>query len=331
MAAVNQLAPTVGIQTACAALGVNRSSFYRLKRPVARTQPRPTPPRALSPEERDTILALLHQERFQDRSPAAVQATVLDEGAYYCSARTMYRLLAQQGETRERRDQRTHPVSKKPELLATAPNELWSWDITKLLGPAKWTYFYLYVILDVFSRYVVGWMVAHRESAELARTLIEETCRKQQIQPGQLTIHADRGSSMTSKPVAFLLADLGVTKTHSRPYVSDDNPYSESQFRTMKYRPNFPDRFGSIEDGRSFSQSFFPWYNDEHRHSGIGMLTPAMVHFGQAEEVSQRRQLVLDAAFQQHPERFVRRKPKPLPIPKEVWINKPIETENKRH
>jgi putative transposase len=326
MATVNELAPEIGIQAACDALGVIRASFYRhQQRPAAEPKPRPAPPRALDRSERETVLAHLHEERFQDRSPAAVQATLLDEGVYRCSSRTMYRILEQQGETGERRNQRTHPVYHKPELLATAPNELWSWDITKLLGPAKWTYFYLYVILDVFSRYVVGWMVAPRESAELARKLIEETCLKQQIEAGQLTVHADRGSSMTSKPVAFLLADLGVTKTHSRPYVSDDNPYSESQFRTMKYRPDFPDRFGSIQDSRVHSQDFFAWYNGEHRHSGIALLTPAMVHYGQADEIFQKRQLVLDAAYLAHPERFVRRPPKPLSIPKEVWINKPIE------
>jgi putative transposase len=273
----------------------------------------------------------LHEERFQDRSPAAVQATLLDEGVYRCSTRTMYRILEQQGENQERRDHRTHPVYQRPELLATAPNELWSWDITKLLGPAKWTYFYLYVILDVFSRYVVGWMVAHRETAELARKLIDDTCLKQRIQAGQLTIHADRGSSMTSKSVAFLLADLGVTKTHSRPHVSDDNPYSESQFRTMKYRPDFPDRFGSIQDSRAHSQLFFSWYNGEHRHSGIALLTPAMVHYGQADDISKKRQLVLDAAYLAHPERFVRRPPKTLSIPKEVWINKPNPSQNKSH
>ena len=331
MAAVNELAPDIGIQAACDALGVVRSSFYRQQRPAAVTEPRPAPPRTLSREERETVLAHLHEKRFQDRSPAAVQATLLDEGVYHCSLRTMYRILAQHGETRERRDQRTHPTYQKPELLATAPNELWSWDITKLLGPAKWTYFYLYVILDVFSRYVVGWMVAHRESAEMARKLIEHTCHKQQIDHGQLTLHADRGSSMTSKPVAFLLADLGVTKTHSRPHVSDDNPYSESQFRTLKYRPDFPDRFGCIQDSRAFSQLFFSWYNDEHRHSGIGLLTPATVHYGQAEDVLLKRQLVLDAAYLAHPERFVRWPPKPLSLPKEVWINKPNGSENKRH
>jgi putative transposase len=209
-------------------------------------------------------------------------------------------------------------------LLATAPNQLWSWDITKLLGPAKWTYFYLYVILDVFSRYVTGWMVAHRESAELAKQFIEETITKHQVPAGQLTVHADRGKVMRSKPVAFLLADLGVTRTHSRPYVSDDNPYSESQFRTLKYRPEFPDRFGSIQDSRTFCQQFFQWYNQEHRHSGIGLLTPAMVHFGEAETVLAHRQAVLDAAYQAHPDRFVRRPPKPLTVPTEVWINKPV-------
>jgi putative transposase len=235
----------------------------------------------------------------------------------------MYRLLQQQGESRERRDQLVHPPYQKPELLATAPNQLWSWDITKLLGPAKWTYFYLYVILDVFSRYVTGWMIAHGEGAELAEKFIEETIFKHGIPPGQLSLHADRGRVMRSKPVAFLLADLGVTKTHSRPYVSNDNPYSESQFRTMKYRPEFPDRFGCIEDARTFGQGFFSWYNDDHRHSGLGLLTPAVVHFGEAPLVLERRQVVLDGAYQAHPERFVRRPPKPLALPSEVWINRP--------
>ena len=225
----------------------------------------------------------------------------------------------------------THPPYQKPELLATAPNQLWSWDITKLLGPAKWTYFYLYVILDVFSRYVTGWMVAMRESAELAKRLIQESCAKQNIQPGQLTLHADRGTSMSSKPVAFLLADLGVTKTHSRPHVSDDNPYSESQFRTMKYRPEFPDRFGCIQDSRAFSQGFFRWYNEEHRHSGLGLLTPAMVHYNQTALILEQRQAVLDAAYRVHPERFVRQAPKPPAVPTEVWINKPLNSDENTH
>jgi putative transposase len=324
MDAVQQLAPTVGIESACDALGVVRASFYR--RPVFGPMPlviRPAPARALREQERETVRAVLNSGRFQDCAPAAIQATLLDEGQYLCSTRTMYRVLQQDGATRERRDQLTHPAYRKPELLATAPNQLWSWDITKLRGPAKWTYFYLYVILDVFSRYVVGWMVAPREGAELARKLIEETSEKQIILPDQLTIHADRGSSMRSKPVAFLLADLSITKTHSRPYTSNDNPYSESQFRTLKYRPEFPDRFGSLQDARAFCHTFFAWYNEDHRHSGIGMMTPAMVHHGLAFEVRENRQLVLDAAYAAHPDRFVRRPPVPLPLPKEVWINKP--------
>jgi putative transposase len=339
MDAVTQLLPTVGVLAACDFLGVARASFYR-QRPIvgpsAAPGPEPVlpvqrtaPARALSAVERAGVLSVLHEQRFQDRSPAAVQATLLDEGQYLCSTRTMYRILEQQGESRERRDQLVHPAYQKPELLATAPNQLWSWDITKLLGPAKWTYFYLYVILDVFSRYVAGWMVAPRESAELARQFIEEAIGKHQIPAGQLNIHADRGRVMTSKPVAFLMADLGVTKTHSRPYVSDDNPYSESQFRTLKYRPEFPDRFGCIQDSRAFCQQFFQWYNQEHRHSGIGLLTPAVVHFGEAQTVLANRQVVLDAAYQAHPDRFVRRPPKPLPLPSAVWINKPVPPSEK--
>jgi putative transposase len=326
MTAVAQLAPTVGVAAACDVLGVARASFYRQRpreEPPVAAAVRPAPARALSPAERDQALAVLHEERFQDRSPAAVQATLLDEGQYLCSTRTMYRLLEQAGESRERRDQLVHPPYRKPELLATAPNQLWSWDISKLLGPAKWTYFYLYVILDVFSRYVTGWMIAHREGAELAKQFIEETLGKYPVPAGQLNLHADRGKVMTSKPVAFLLADLGVTKTHSRPYVSDDNPYSESQFRTLKYRPEFPDRFGCIQDARAFCQQFFQWYNHEHRHSGIGLLAPATVHFGAAKTALAKRQEVLNAAYQAHPDRFVRRPPKPLPLPSEVWINRP--------
>jgi len=261
--------------------------------------------------------AQLHAERFRDKPPAQVYATLLDEGTYLCSIRTMYRLLGEHDEVRERRNQLTHPSYRKPELLATGANQVWSWDITKLLGPAKWTYFYLYVILDIFSRYVVGWMVAPRESAELAKRLIGETCRKQGIAPGQLTVHADNGSSMKSQPVAFLMADFGVTKSHSRPYVSNDNPFSESQFKTLKYRPEFPDRFGSIEDARAFCQHFFRWYNTEHHHSGIGLLTPETLHYGRAEKV-------ISQAYERTPERFVRARPKPPDKPTAVWINPPV-------
>lgn len=330
MTAAEILAAQVGVAPACDALSLPRASFYRhhwRRRSPYAPAARPTPARALPQAERDQVLATLNSERFRDHAPAAVYAQLLDEGRYLCSIRTMYRLLDETGQVRERRDQLTHPPYTKPELLATGPNQLWSWDITKLRGAAKWTYFYLYVILDVFSRYVVGWMLADRESSELAKRLIGDTCGKFAIPEGQLTIHADRGSSMRSKPVAFLLADLGVTKTHSRPHVSDDNPYSESQFRTMKYRPEFPDRFGSIQDARAFCQQFFPWYNDEHHHSGIGLLTPATLHFGLADQALQNRQQVLSAAYRQHPERFVRKHPKPFEVPKEVWINKPPSPE----
>jgi putative transposase len=327
MAGLGELIPVVGVKQACMALNVPRASFYRRKgfdlSSAVVPPARPAAARALGQVERETVLACLHEERFQDSSPAAVYATMLDEGHYHCSIRTMYRILEGEGETCERRDQIVHPVCRKPELLATAPNRLWSWDITKLLGPAKWTYFYLYVILDVFSRYVVGWMVADGESAILATRLIGDTCAKQGIQPGQLTIHADNGSSMKSKPPAFLMADLGVTKTHSRPHVSDDNPYSESHFKTLKYRPGFPERFGSIQDARAFCQDFFAWYNEEHRHSGLGLLAPAVVHHGLATAAIAQRKDVLDAAYRAHPERFVRKPPQPLPAPTEVWINKP--------
>jgi putative transposase len=269
------------------------------------------------------VLAVLHEERFVDLAPAEVYATLLDEGLYLCSERTMYRVLAEAAEVRERRDQLRHPKYAAPELLATQPNQLWSWDITKLLGPAKWTYFYLYVLLDVFSRYVVGWLLADAESSALAERLLAEAYARQGIEPGQLTIHADRGTSMKSKPVALLLADLGVTKTHSRPHVSNDNPYSEAQFKTLKYRPDFPERFGSIQDARGFNADFFRWYNNEHHHTGLGLLTPADVHFGRAEQRRDARALVLQAGHLAHPERFVLGPPVPPPLPTAAWINKP--------
>lgn len=333
MQAVAALAPTVGVAAACRALGVPRATLYRWRRPPSSfpgTSPVAVPvptqrtaPRALAESERQQVLEVLHSPRFVDAAPAQVYATLLDEGTYLASERTMYRLLAQADESRERRNQLTHPAYYKPELLATAPNQVWSWDITKLLGPQKWTYFYLYVILDIFSRYVVGWMVAYQESAALAEQLIAETAAKQGIIPGQLTLHADRGASMTSKPVAFLLADLGITKSHSRPYTSNDNPYSESQFKTLKYRPGFPDRFLSLEQARSFGQEFFPWYNQAHRHSGIGLLTPETVHSGRAAGVVEARRHVLLAAYAAHPERFVNRAPTPPSLPAAAWINPP--------
>jgi putative transposase len=323
---VEELTAIVGTRPACRALGVAPATIYRRRRPPAPRPPRPRrlPARALSGEERQAVLAELHSERFVDCSPAQVWATLLDEGRYLASERTMYRLLAAaHGSVRERRDQLTHPAYAKPELLAERSNELWSWDISKLKGPAKWSCFYLYVILDVFSRYAVAWTVQHRETAELAKALIAQATEQQQIEPGTLTVHADRGSPMRSKPVAFLLADLGVLKTHSRPYTSTDNPYSEAQFKTLKYRPGFPARFDSILEARAFCREFFDWYNHRHRHSGIGLMTPAAVHYGRAQELHAARAHVLEAAYAATPERFVRGTPKPPTLPSAAWINKP--------
>jgi putative transposase len=323
--AVNELASVVGTRAACAALAISRATHYRRDREprLGPPAPRPSPPRALSAIERTSVLDLLNGERFVDASPAQTYATLLDEGEYLASERTMYRILSSAGEVRERRHQRCHPVYAKPELLAVGPNQLWSWDITKLRGPAKWTYFQLYVILDVYSRYVTGWMVATRESAALAERLIADSARKQGIVADSLTIHADRGTSMTSKPVALLLADLGIVKSHSRPHVSNDNPYSEAGFKTLKYRPDFPARFGSIEDARAFCQAFFAWYNNAHRHSGIALFTPADVHYGRSDELLVARAGVLAGAYAAHPERFVKGLPTPREVPSMVWINPP--------
>ena len=327
MLAVAELAPHVGLRSACQAFALNRGFVYRDRAghrvPASRRVPRPRPPLALSIAEQDLLLGLLDSERFTDVAPAAVFATLLDEGRYHGSIRTMYRLLAAHDQTGERRRQRTHPLYAKPELLAIRPNEVWSWDITKLKGPAKWTCFHLYVILDIYSRYVVGWLLAHRESAELAEQLIADTVEKENIAPGTLTLHADRGTSMRSKPVAALLIDLDVAKTHSRPHVSDDNPYSEAQFKTLKYRPDFPDRFGSIEHARAHCRRFFHWYNHEHRHAGIGLMAPAAVHDGTAAALTEQRAITLDAAFAAHPMRFKGVAPKPPALPTAAWINPP--------
>jgi putative transposase len=283
-------------------------------------------PRALSGEERERVIAVLDGERFCDLAPAEVYATLLDEGVYLCSERTMYRILKEHSQTRERRAQRRHPNYVAPELMATGPNQLWCWDITKLKTFVKSQYLHLYVILDVFSRYVVGWLVAERESGELAKLLIEETCERQGITPGELIFHADNGAAMVAQPVAFLLASLGITKSHSRPHVSDDNPFSEAQFKTLKYRPDFPARFASLEHARAFLRRFFDWYNTEHHHDGLALLTPYDVHHGLAPERLAQRACVLDAAYAAHPERFVRRAPKPAVLPEAVWINPPKTT-----
>ncbi|MBD3251892.1 IS3 family transposase [Candidatus Uhrbacteria bacterium] len=317
-----ELSQEVGITRACQALDIPRSRLYprRSPAPVAHRACK----QALSTEERAKVRAVLNSERFMDRAPRQVYATLLDEGIYLCHWRSMYRILAAHGEVRERRKQRQCPVYRKPELLAERSNQVWSWDITKLRGPAKWTHFALYTVLDIFSRYVVGWMIAERESAELAKQLIATAAANQRIQPDQLTLHADNGNPMKSKTLALLLSDLGVNKSHSRPYVSDDNPFSEAQFKTMKYHPDYPDRFGCIQDARAWARPFFQWYNYQHYHIGLNLLTPASVHYGQADHIRQQRQAVLAAAYVQHPHRFVRGKPIVKGAPDAVWINPPI-------
>ena len=332
MAGVQELTPALGAGAACRALGLWRGAparqqarLHRAARvgSLAPRAARPRPALALDTQERQVLLDTLNSERFVDTAPAAVHATLLDEGRYLGSVRTMYRLLAANGGSRERRNQLTHPAYTKPELLALAPNQVWSWDITKLKGPAKWTCLHLYVILDIFSRYVVGWLIAERECADLAEQLIAETVARHAVEPGMLTLHADRGASMRSKPVAALLVDLDIAKSHSRPHVSDDNPYSESQFKTMKYRPNFPARFGCIEDARAHCQAFFTWDNTMHRHSGIGYMTPHSVHYGHAQALRSAREATLEAAFLAYPKRFKGRRPQPPALPTAAWINPP--------
>jgi putative transposase len=319
------LARTVGVQAACRHLSVPRSRVYRARLPQGAGALRPPPAQALSEDERRQVRAALNSERFMDKAPRQVYAALLDEGQYLCHWRTMYRVLAAYDEVRERRDQLRHPPYHKPELLATAPNQVWSWDITKLRGPVKWTYFYLYVLLDIYSRYVVGWMIAERENARLAQDLVETSCVQQGIVREQLTLHADNGGPMRAQSLALLLADLGVTPSHSRPYTSDDNPFSEAQFKTLKYRPDYPDRFGSIQDARTWARPFFNWYNEEHYHTGLNLLTPASVHFGQAARIRQQRQTVLQAAYRQHPERFSQGAPVVTAPPSAVWINPPSD------
>jgi putative transposase len=323
MTIVEQLGQQIGLAAACRHLNVPRSSLYRGRQPKAEPQPPPSPGRALSPDERAEVRAVLNSERFQDSPPRQVYATLLDEEQYLCHWRTMYRILDEYQEVGERRDQRQQANSQKPELVATAPNQVWSWDITHLKGPVKWCYFYLYVILDIFSRYVVGWLVAEQEAAELAHRLIAETCAKQGIAPEQLTLHSDRGSPMTSKLVSQLLIDLGIIKSHSRPRFADDNPYSEAQFKTLKYRPDYPDRFQDLSHARQWGQSVFSWYNHDHYHSALALLTPASVHYGQVDLILAQRQQVLQAAYLAHPERFVKGLPVVPAPPKEVWINQP--------
>ena len=326
--AVVALAPARGMTAAvCAALGVSRASVQRrrsrLAAPPAIDRQRAKPTRALSDPQQQVVLELLHAPRFADQAPAEIYASLLDEGVYHCSIRTMYRILGQHGEVRERREQLRHPAYRKPELIAELPNQVWSWDITKLMGPTKWSYFYLYVILDIFSRRVVGWCVADAESAALFRPLFDDAIAKHNVLPGQLTLHADRGGPMKAKATALLLADLGVTRSHNRPHTSNDNPFSESHFKTLKYQPRFPQRFGCIEDAKSFCRRFFDWYNQQHHHAGIGLMTPDQVHYGQTDAIHAARQNTLDRAFRNNPERFVNKPPTPPDKPTAAWINPP--------
>jgi putative transposase len=321
-AAFAELRPLVRTRRACQLLGKPRATHYRRLAPgtVGERRPRPTPPNALTPAERQAVLDALHSPRHADLPPAQVWARMLDSGTYLASVSTMYRLLRLSGESRDRRRQRTHPARTKPQLLARGPNEVWSWDLTKLPGPGRHEFYELYAVIDIFSRYVPGWLVAPAESAELAEAFIADTIARNGVAPHNL--HADRGSSMTSKPVAQLLVDLGVTRSHSRPHVSNDNPYSEANFKTLKYFPEFPERFGSIHDARAFCEAFFTYYNHEHRHRALGLHTPASVHFGTAPKIRASRAVVLDAAYAANPNRFAKR-PVPPRLPTAAWINEP--------
>ena len=328
IAAAEQLAPEVGVKSVCHALGVSRGTLYRHRKPGPQPAPRPVPEHALSVTERQVVLETLNSEPFADLAPAQIYNQLLDAGQYLCSSRSMYRILKDNQQVCERRNVLRHPHYSAPELLATGPNQVWSWDITKLLAPMKWTYFHLYVILDIFSRYVVGWLLAEHESASLAKRLISETCQKQGIPPGQLTLHADRGAAMKAKTTAQLLADLDIVDSHSRPRVSNDNPYSESHFRTLKYCPEFPDRFASYQHAHTVSGKLLTWYNTEHCHSDICYLTPQTVHYGRAPKVLQRRQQVLDQAYATNPGRFIRAAPRVQQLPPAVWINPPKKEEH---
>lgn len=330
IAATETLAQSTGVAAACAALGVPRSTLYRTRRPpvapIGRPAPLPAQQRALSAAEQATVRDTLNSPAFADCAVREVYAALLEQETYLCSVATMYRILRANDEVRERRNQLRHPAFAAPELLATAPNQVWTWDITKLLGPHKWTYYYLYVVIDLFSRKVVGWLLAAQEAAELAEQLVAETCAREGIARDQLTLHADRGSAMVAHSLALLLTDLGIHKSHSRPHVSNDNPYSEAQFKTLKYVPSFPAFFGSLADARAWCQTFFGWYNAEHHHTGIGLLTPAVVHAGQATVVQAQRQTALDRAYAAHPARFVAGPPVPPALPTAAWINPPPAT-----
>ena len=328
MAVTELLAERVGVSRACDTLDVPRSTLYRARQPRPEPKPRPTPSHALTASERSEVREVLNSDRFMDQSPRQVYAALLDEGRYLASVSTMYRVLRVHDEVRERRAVRRHPVYQKPELLATGPNQVWSWDITVMRGPVKWAHFALYTVLDIFSRYAVGWMIAETQTSELARQLVDESVRKQGIPPGQLTLHSDNGTPMKGKPLVGLLDDLGIDRSHSRPHTSDDNPFSEAQFKTMKYRPDYPKRFSDIDAARQWARRFFDWYNHEHYHSGLNLLTPASVHYGEAESIQQRRQATMTLAYAANPRRFAAGPPQVKGTPEAVWINPPAETGN---
>nr|WSZ99968.1 IS3 family transposase [Streptomyces sp. NBC_00857] len=325
--ALEDLTAVVGRVKACAALGVSRATYYRHHRqspaPARPRRERRRHPRALEAAEEERVLEVLRSVEFVDMAPGEIYAVLLDRGIYLCSESTMYRLLRKRGEVRERRRQATHPPREKPELVTESPDRVWSWDITKLKGPVKGSYFCLYTIIDIYSRYTAGWMLATHENKELAEQFLSSTIAKYEVERGQLTVHSDRGSPMVAENVAQMMSNLGVTKSHSRPKTSNDNPYSESQYKTLKYRHDFPDRFGCIEDARTWCERFFDWYNLEHRHSGIAMHTPFDVHFGLAEQLRETRADILNAVYARHPERFVRKAPEPPKLPEAAWINKP--------
>lgn len=321
----SQIGPLLGTKAACTAIGRPRASHYRRLAPKRATPrpPRPAPANKLGEAEVELVLATLNSERFADSSPTQAYYVLLDEGAYIASVSTFYRVLRERGLSRERRRQASHPPRVRPELVARRPNVVWSWDITKLKGPRRGEYYDLYVVLDIFSRYVVAWCVAPAESGELAKELIAAAVARHRVPPGQLSVHADRGSAMTSKPVIELYTFLGITRSYSRPHVSNDNPYSEAAFKTLKYFPAFPERFGSVEDARSFCAFFFNYYNHEHRHSGVAYHTPASVHYGTATEVRAKRAETLAAAYAANPARFRHREPEPPELPTVAWINDP--------
>jgi putative transposase len=321
---VTELRVHTSEREACKLTGTSRATRQRQSKPLRCGPPKPRrrPVNELTPAEQAEVLKVLRSEEFCDSSPTQTWAKLLDRGIYLCSVSTMYRLLRTAGECRERRRQSTHPARKKPELLATKPCQVWSWDITKLRGPERGVYYDLYVIIDIYSRYVVGWTVQNTETGELAKQFIDDTLKQHKILPGTLTLHADRGTSMTSKPVSQLLTDLGIHQSHSRPSVSNDNPYSEAAFKTLKYCPAFPPRFGSLQDARNFCKQFFEFYNYEHYHSGIGLLTPATVHHGNATQIICARTNTLAVAYEANPNRFCT-KPLPPRLPEKAWINDP--------